>query len=199
MARGARRRAQPERLQLALAEFRLGIRMAREDLRALGQRLDDSPPWMDGDASAEWKRAAGLHAAGLTALREVACLRDVLAVHTTLREAWFHLARAEAIAFDEEPPTSSTPCFFDPQHGPAVTEVAWAPLGHEPGPVGMCRDDARRIADGLAPRARRMRLTAWTDQGPTSPVQRLMEVQARGAGGYALGALYAGPAQATPI
>lgn len=194
MARGARRRPQPERLQLALAEFRLGIRLAREDLTVLAQRLDDSPPWMDGEASSEWKRAVGLYAAGRAALREVASLADVLAVHTTLREAWFHLARAEAYAFDEEPPASSEPCFFNPQHGPAVTEVAWAPLGREPGPVGVCRDDAERIADGLAPRARRLRLTAYTDQTDTSPVQRHLELHARGGGGYAQGALHAGAA-----
>lgn len=194
MARGARRRTQPnpERLQLRLAEFRLGIRLAREDLHVLAGRIDDCPPWMDGDASTEWKAAAGLYAAGRAALREVASLADVLAVHTTLREAWFHLARAEALAFDEEPPATSTPCFFNPQHGPAVTEVAWAPIGQEPGPVPVCQADADRIAHGYAPHLRRLRLTAFTDQTDNSPVQRWLELHARGGGGYAQGALNAG-------
>lgn len=192
MARGARRRPQPERLQLALAEFRLGTRLAREDLGALADRLDDSPPWMDGEASAEWKRSAGLYATARAALRDVRTLADVLAVHTLLREARFHLARADAIAYDEEPPSSSEPCFFDPRHGPATTEVAWAPLGAEPAPVAVCRDDADRIAHGYAPRLRRLRLTACTDQTDVSPAQRLMERHARGAGGYAQGALYSG-------
>ena len=192
MARRARRRPQPERLQLALAEFRLGIRLAREDLTVLADRLYDSPPWLDGDASTEWKSAAGLYAAGRAALREVASLADVLAVHSTLREAWFHLARADALSLDEEPPTSSEPCFFNPQHGPAVAEVAWAPIGQEPGPVGVCRTDAERIANGYAPYLRRLRLTAFTDQTDNSPIQRFMELHARGGGGYAQGALYAG-------
>ena len=120
MARGARRRPQPERLQLALAEFRLGIRLAREDLVVLAERLDDSPPWFDGDASVEWKRAAGLYGTARAALRDVVTLADVLAVHTTLHEARFHLAHTKAIGYDEEPPTSSEPCWFDPQHGPAA-------------------------------------------------------------------------------
>jgi hypothetical protein len=192
MARGARRRPQPEGLQLRLAEFRLGTQLAREDLTVLAQRLEDCPPWMDGDASSEWKTAADLYAGSRAALREAASLADVLAVHSTLREAWFHLARADALAFDEEPPSSSQPCFFNPQHGPAATEVTWAPLGHEPGPVRACRDDAERIASGLAPRARRLRLTACTDQAAVSPIQRFMELHARGGGGYAQGALNAG-------
>jgi hypothetical protein len=189
MARGARRRAQPERLQLALAEFRLGIRLAREDLTALAQQLDDSPPWLDGEASVEWKRAAGLYGAARAALRDVCNVGEVMAVHTTLCEARFHLARAEAIGYDEEPPTSADPCWFDAQHGPATVEVEWSATG----PVRVCRDDADRIAAGLAPRRRPLRLTAFTDQANTSSVQRRMTLHARGAGGYALGALYAGP------
>lgn len=197
MARGAR--PDRERRQLALAEFRLGVRLAREDLSVLAQRLDDSPPWMDGGASAEWKLSADLGATARARLNEAASLADVLAVHTLLREAWFHLARADALAYDEEPPATSEPCFFNPQHGPATTEVVWAPLGEKPSPVGVCRDDAERIAAGLAPRLRRLRLTAFTDQTDTSPIQRHMELQARGGGGYALGALYAGPPHPMPI
>jgi hypothetical protein len=188
MARGARRRSQPERHQLALAEFRLGIRLAREDLTALGERLDDSPAWMDGEASTEWKRAAVLYAAAGAALREVGSLAAVLAVHSSLRQARFHLARADALAYDEEPPTSADPCWFDPRHGPATAQVEWDSVGL----VGACRDDAERVAAGLAPRRRLLRLTASTDQTSTSPVQRHMELQARGGGGYAQGALYAG-------
>jgi hypothetical protein len=188
MARGVR--PERERRQFALAEFRLGIRLAREDLTALAERLDDSPAWFDGDASTEWKLAAGLYAAARAALREVATLGEVMAVHTTLCEARFHLARAEAIAYDEELPTSSEPCWFDPQHGPASTEVEWSEAGA--GAVRACRDDARRIAAGLAPRRRPLRLTAFTDQADTSPIQRRMALHARGGGGYAQGALYAG-------
>ena len=187
MARRARR-PQPERRALALAEFRLGVRLAREDLTALAERLDDAPPWLDGEASAEWKRAAVLYGAARATLPDVASLADVLAVHTTLNQARFHLARAEAMGYDEEPPATADPCWFDPQHGPASAEVDWPPTGL----VRACRDDADRITAGLAPRRRLLRLTAFTDQADTSPVQRHLELQARGGGGYAQGALYAG-------
>jgi hypothetical protein len=136
-----------------------------------------------------------LYGTARAALRDVATLSDVLAVHSTLGEARFHLARAEAIGCDDELPTSSEPCWFDPQHGPASAEVEWPPAGL----VRACRDDARRVAAGLAPRRRPLRLTAFTDQADTSPLQRSMEVQARGGGGYALGALYAGSPHALTI
>ncbi|GAB3256937.1 hypothetical protein [Nocardioides dilutus] len=195
MARGARRRPQPERRQLALAEFRLGTRLAREDLTALAESLDNSPPWFDGEASTEWKRAAGLYGAARAALREVTTLADVMAVHTTLCQARFHLARAEAICYGEPPPTSSEPCWFDPRHGPASAEVEWPGAGT----VRACPDDVQRIEAGLAPRRRLLRLTELSDPDDTSSLQRRMALHARGAGGYALGALYAGTPHAPTI
>lgn len=155
------RRTERQRRQLALAEFRLAIRLARADLVALAERLEDSPPWLDGDASTEWKRAADLYAAARFALRDAGTLADVLAVHSTLGQARFHLARSEAIGFDEEPPTSPEPLAFDPR--------------------------------------RALRLTAFTDQAGTSPIQRRLTLHARGGGGYAQGALYAGPPHGLPI
>lgn len=155
------RHAREDQEGLRLAQFRMGIRLARGELTVLAQRLDDSPPWLDGDASTEWKRAADLYAAARAALREVASLSDVLAVHTTLGEARFHLARAEAIGYDEEPPTSPEPLAFDPQ--------------------------------------RALGLTTYTDQTDISPIQRRMTLHARGGGGYAQGALYAGPPHALPM
>ena len=156
MTRAAAREAR----QRALARFRLGTRLAREDLNVLAQRLEDCPPWLDGEASGEWKRAATAHGAARAALQDASSLRDVIAVHLTLREAWFRLACADALAFDEPPPTSSEPCFFNPQHGPAAGEVAWAPPGREPAPVQVCRADATRIEAGIAPMFRRSLVAA---------------------------------------
>jgi len=180
-------RAQDDQRALRLAQFRLALRMARDDLIDLAQRLDDCPPWLAGDAADEWKLAAGRYAAARAALAGIGTLADVLRVHTELREAWFHLARSDAFAYDEIPPSSSEPCFFDPRHGPATLDVEWLDLGV----VRACRDDADRIAAGFAPRRRVLTLSMFTDQTDTSAWQRLMATHARGSG-YALGALYAG-------
>jgi hypothetical protein len=188
LVRGRRAgRASAEERMLRLAQLRLALRVAREDLVVLAQRLDDCPPWLAGRAEDEWKLAAGRYAAARASLTRVGSLADVLHVHSELREAWFHLARSDAFAYDEPPPSSSEPCFFDPRHGPAVTDVQWL----DEGVVRACRDDADRVAAGLAPRRRLLTLTAFTDPTDTSAWQRLMAAHARG-GGYATGALYAG-------
>lgn len=156
MARAARSEAR----QRALASLRLAVRLAREDLAVLAQRLEDSPPWLDGQASAEWKEAATGYGTARVSLREASSVRDVLAVHLTLREAWFHLACADALAYDEAPPTSSEPCYFNAQHGPAVLMADWAPPGCHREPVPVCRGDAERIDAGLAPMFRRSLLAS---------------------------------------
>jgi hypothetical protein len=184
---GRTRRAQDDRSALRLAQFRLAARMARDDLVVLAQRLDDCPPWLAGDAADEWKLAAGRYAAARAALARVGSLAEVLHVHSELREAWFHLARSDAFAYDEIPPSSSEPCWFDPRHGPATTEVEWLDVGV----VRACRDDADRLAAGLAPQRRVLTLTTIADPTDTSAWQRAMAVHARGSG-YALGAFYSG-------
>jgi hypothetical protein len=61
---------------------------------------------------------------------------------------------AKARLEGREPPARRPPCFFDPRHGPSVTEVMWAPPGGEPRPVPVCEMDARRLQQGLAPATR---------------------------------------------
>jgi hypothetical protein len=47
------------------------------------------------------------------------------------------------------------PCLFDPHHGPANVSALWQPApGLLPRPVLCCAEDAARLADGKAPRAR---------------------------------------------
>jgi hypothetical protein len=113
--RGRRaRRALEGEQRLRLAQFRLAVRMAREDLVILARRLDDCPPWLAGSAADEWKLAAGRYAAARAGVARAATLSEALAVHTELREAWSHLARSDALAYDEPAPESSEPCFFNP-------------------------------------------------------------------------------------
>jgi hypothetical protein len=81
-----------------------------------------------------------------------------------------HLARSDAIVRGEEPPTRTDPCAFNPQHGPAVTEAEWAPIGGESSVYACCQQDADLIAAGRAPRRRTIKLdvgeVAWDELGP---------------------------------
>ena len=130
-----------------------------------------SPSWVSASTRKPVPRApravsgrqtVALYRSARASLREAETVEDVLAVQDTLCQAWFHLARSDALAAGEEPPSRSDPCFFNPQHGPAVVEVAWAPLGATPTSTPVCRTDAERIEQGLAPRFRQISLGGAT-------------------------------------
>ena len=96
--------------------------LAREDLVELGERLEDEAPPAEPGAVSEREQARRLTAEARPRLREAETVDAVLAVQTTIGQAFVHLARSDAIVRGEEPPTRTDPCEFNPQHGPAVTE-----------------------------------------------------------------------------
>jgi hypothetical protein len=153
-----------------LAQLRLLGKLAREDLLELGERLEDEAPPVEPDAVAERAKARALTADARPRLRDAETAEAVIAVQQTICEAFVHLARSDAIVRGEEPPTRTDPCAFNPQHGPAVTEAVWAPIGGEPKTYSCCQPDADLIAAGRAPRRRTIKLdvgdVAWDELGP---------------------------------
>jgi hypothetical protein len=53
-------------------------------------------------------------------------------------------------------PARRPPCFFNPQHGPSVEDVQWAPPGGIPRSVPACAADAERVRLGAEPDARKV-------------------------------------------
>src|SRR5699024_8159652 len=47
------------------------------------------------------------------------------------------------------------PCFFNPQHGPSVDDIDWAPVGGHLRPLPVRAADAERVAVGAAPAVRK--------------------------------------------
>ena len=168
-----RRRDRAAALRLEVAELRWALKLVREDLSVMGARLDDTAVSSDPDASAAWKRAVAVYAGARNGLREASSVDDVRAVQSQLREGWFHLAASDALALGLEPPSGAETCHFNPQHGPAVTECLWAPAGRTPEPVPVCRIDAARIEEGLAPMFRQVRIGTLT--APFHELGRLTE------------------------
>ena len=142
-------------------QFRWGTRLAREDLEVLGARLDEEAA-PEGAAAGEWQQAHTLYRAGRAALRDAETVEEVLTLQDSLVQAFYHLSRSDALAAGEDPPSRSDSCFFNPQHGPAVAEVAWAAHGSPPVSTPVCRDDATRIGSGLAPKFRQISLGGAT-------------------------------------
>ena len=67
-------------------------------------------------------------------------------------------------------PERRPPCFFNPAHGPAQTDVEWAPLGGVAREIPVCLADANRLAQGAEPEARMVRsgskIVPWYEAGP---------------------------------
>ncbi|MBJ7359719.1 hypothetical protein [Nocardioides sp.] len=176
-------KAKREAAQAEADQLRSLARLAREDLVELGERLEDEAPPAEPAALAEREKARALTAEARPRLREAETSDAVLAVQETICQAFVHLARSDAIARGEEPPTRTDPCAFNPQHGPAVTMATWAPIGGTPTTYSCCQQDADLIAAGRAPRRRTLTLdgggnVAWDELGsaPRSP----REMRSRG-------------------
>jgi hypothetical protein len=63
-------------------------------------------------------------------------------------------------------PERTSPCFFDPRHGPSSREVEWAPPNGTPRPVPACEADAQRVERGEDPSYREVEGRPYWEAGP---------------------------------
>jgi hypothetical protein len=92
----------------------------------------------------------------------------------TLTDGRYALACARARTGGEPPPERRTPCFFNPQHGPAARDVVWTPRNGATRKVPACAQDAARVQAGEDPPVRMVRygeqqVPAWEAGAPTEP------------------------------
>lgn len=157
-----RRRAR----RVAAAEaLRTARKIAEEDVTVLGEQLaelhvDLLATELDETMRAEYQQALDTYERAKIALRDASTVEGVASVHTLLDDGRFARACLLARRDGEEPPTRRDPCFFNPQHGPAATDVAWTPPGGVPRPIPVCRADANRLANGELPAIRMVRTGA---------------------------------------
>ncbi|GAA4683324.1 hypothetical protein GCM10023347_42920 [Streptomyces chumphonensis] len=184
------RRREEERRRAELEKLRVVV---DEDITAFGEelnRLDFRPgePGADDAMRTDYTRALDAYEGakeGMAGAREP---RDVQPVTQRLAEGRFALATLDARRTGAPlPKEDRTPCFFDPRHGPSVTDVRWAPPGGTTRPVPACAADAERLAEGEEPDSRMVP----TDRGP-QPYWNAGPVYGPWAGGYFGGALLPG-------
>ena len=87
------------------------------------------------------------------------------------------LACVAARVAGEPLPTRREPCFFNPQHGPATTDVLWNAPGRGSRRVPACAQDAARHAAGEEPEVRYLvidgrRVPCWEAGGLLQPYTR---------------------------
>ena len=148
--RGRRRRAEE---QAAFADVR---RTAEEDIASIAGDITDldddveaagAPP----EAKAAYMRALDHYQRADADVRRAATIADLRRVAETAADGRYEMAAARAVLEGRPAPERRPPCFFDPRHGPSVTDAMYAPPGGEPRPVPVCQADAVRLEHGEEP------------------------------------------------
>jgi hypothetical protein len=170
-----------ERRLAALEELRQVRRLVTEDVTVFGEQLADlhvetMATELDDDMRGDYQRALDLYDVAKHALTGAQAAEDVAAVRAVepvLNDGRFHLACVLARRDGVELPERREPCFFNPQHGPAVADLPWTPPGGVERQVPVCRADKRRLDGGDDPEIRLVRVgdryMPWHEAQPLSP------------------------------
>ena len=154
--RRSRRRHAAEQ---AAAEFAPVRAAAEEDVTRLGEDiaaldLDLTAPSLPDEARADYQRALDCYDRAKQALAVARGPADLAAVSEQLAEGRFAMAATRARLSGAPVPERRAPCFFNPQHGPSVEDVTWAPPGGAARAVPACAADAERVRAGADPDSR---------------------------------------------
>ncbi|MET8803759.1 hypothetical protein [Streptomyces sp. NPDC004546] len=149
--RSRRRRAEEQRA--ALDRLRVVV---DEDITAFGEELDrldfqPAEPGADDAMRADYEHALDAYETAKQRMAAASRPEDVRTVTEALEDGRFSLARLAARREGRPLPERRPPCFFDPRHGPSVTDADWTPPGGAPRQVPVCAADATRLADGRDP------------------------------------------------
>ncbi|RKS76285.1 hypothetical protein BZB76_1636 [Actinomadura pelletieri DSM 43383] len=150
------RRRRREREAREMADLKAGV---QEDVTLLGEdiaRLDlnvmDSG--LDPDIRADYERAMNSYDDAKRSTERAARPQDMQAVTTALEDGRYYMTATRARLAGEPVPERRAPCFFNPQHGPSVQDVLWAPPGGTERSVPACAADARAVQHGADPDVR---------------------------------------------
>ncbi|MGW3208627.1 hypothetical protein [Streptomyces sp. NPDC001135] len=147
------RRRREEEQRAALDRLRVVV---DEDITAFGEeldRLDFQPagPGADDAMRADYEHALDAYDTAKQRMAQASRPEDVRTVTEALEDGRFSLARLAARRDGSPLPERRPPCFFDPRHGPSVTDATWTPPGGAARQVPVCAADATRLADGRDP------------------------------------------------
>ncbi len=159
----------------ASGNFRLSRRAADEDVTRFGEALTELhvetlTDELDDDMRADYQQALDSYEESKSLVRASERAEDVTAVTRALEDGRFAMACVLARRDGDELPTRRPPCFFNPAHGPARTDVAWAPPGGVEREIPVCLPCRERLTEGLTPDIRRVRFgnrtVPWFQGGP---------------------------------
>ncbi|HEX2315313.1 MAG TPA: hypothetical protein VHJ17_16330 [Thermomonospora sp.] len=152
VSRNRRRRREAQQM----ADLKEGV---EEDVTRLGEDimaldLDVTDPALAPEAREDYTRALNSYDAAKGAVEGARVPEDMRNVTAALEDGRYYMTAVRARLAGEPVPERRPPCFFNPQHGPSVQDVPWAPPGGAPREVPACAADAQRVLHGDTPDAR---------------------------------------------
>ena len=164
------------RKEVAAADaLRKPAQLAEEDVTRFGEELqelhiDTMTTELDTAMRQDYQRALDAYENAKALLAEAKTPEDVSQVTKTLEDGRYAQACVLARQAGDPLPQRRPPCFFNPAHGPAQTDVEWAPPGGVRREVPVCLADAERVAAGAEPDVRQVRdgnrMVPWYQGGP---------------------------------
>lgn len=175
--------ARREARHLEAEQLRVRRRMVREDVTHFGEQLGDLhvetlTTDLDEDMRADYQSALDAYEEAKAAYAAAGDEPALRLVDAILGDGRFAVARVLARRDGTPLPERRGPCFFNPQHGPAVADVSWTPPGGVEREVPVCRSDQRRLTEGFLPQVRMVmvagHLVPWWAAGETARNPALM-------------------------
>lgn len=138
---------------------------AEEDVTKFGeelQRLDSDVAGrpLDEAMRQDYERALDAYDNAKTSLSAVKQPEEIRHVTEILEDGRYAIACVKARVEGRPLPSKLPPCFFNPAHGPSVTNVDWAPAGGSVRSVPACAADAERVRVGADPHIRTVQVGA---------------------------------------
>ncbi|MYM20711.1 hypothetical protein GSY69_12265 [Brevibacterium sp. 5221] len=156
-SRSERKRA-AERREESLAVVKTA---AAEDVTAFGEEVADLDIVTAGVELSEggrqdYQRALDCYDRAKETLERIDRAEDIRHVTEALEDGRYASKCVRARVEGKPLPVRRPPCFFNPQHGPSVQDIDWAPAGGQLRPVPVCAADAERVAVGAEPAVRKV-------------------------------------------
>ncbi len=150
-----------QRDEVTSAELESVKRTADEDITKFGEELQDLDLDMVGKdlgdgARQDYQRALDSYESAKSAVAQVTAADQIKHVIEILEDGRYAMACVRARVNNEPLPQRRPSCFFNPQHGPSVEDVTWAPAGGAPREVPACAADAERVRAGADPDIRKV-------------------------------------------
>ncbi|MEV7908680.1 hypothetical protein, partial [Streptomyces anulatus] len=125
-----------------------------EDVTKFGEEITDldTDVKLLGNSSEhqqDWQLALDSYERAKVELAAVKRPDELRGVTTALEEGRYALACVKARVNHQPLPERRSPCFFNPQHGPSVRDVRWAPPGGAVRDVPACAADAEAVERGF--------------------------------------------------